>query len=69
MIKGRCYRCGFAFALAEQFVANALAAEGVAGKPSHYAAECPRCRQVNKLSLRGARLPHPEQAESAEQTE
>jgi hypothetical protein len=60
MVKARCFKCGNAFQLTEQFIANALAAEGIAKKPTHYAAECPRCRQVNKVSLRGVRLPEPE---------
>ena len=60
MIKTRCFRCGFAFTLAEQHIANSLAAEGVTGKPAHYMAECPHCRRVNKVSLRGVHLPPPE---------
>lgn len=65
MIKVRCFKCGFAFQLSEQFVANALAAEGVTGKPTHYAAQCPHCRQVNKLPLKGVRLPEPERIEAS----
>jgi hypothetical protein len=60
MIKSRCFRCGNAFQLTEQFVANALAAQGIEGKPAHYAAECPRCRRANKISLKRVRLPPPE---------
>jgi hypothetical protein len=60
MIKARCYRCGNPFTLTEQFVSNALAAQGVTAKPTHYATECPRCRHVNKLSLGRAHLPEPE---------
>jgi len=60
MIKIRCFRCGNAFQLTEQHVANALAAEGISGKPSHYVADCPHCRHVIKVSLRGVRLPAPE---------
>ncbi len=60
MIKMRCFKCGFAFQLAEQTIANMLAAQGVTKKPQHYMAECPRCRQTNKVSLRGVRLPEPE---------
>lgn len=63
MIKVRCYRCGFAFNLAEQAIANDLAQQGVEGKPSHYVAECPSCRKANKVSLRRVRLPAPEPAE------
>ena len=63
MIKVRCFKCGNAFQLTEQYVANALAAEGITRKPSHYAAECPRCRQINKVSLKRVRLPAPESAE------
>jgi len=63
MIKVRCFKCGNAFQLSEQYVANALAAEGITKKPSHYAAECPRCRQINKVSLKRVRLPAPENAE------
>jgi Zn ribbon nucleic-acid-binding protein len=60
MIRARCFKCGHAFQLTEQFVANALAAEGVSGKPSHYVAECPQCRQAIKISLKRVRLPEPE---------
>jgi len=63
MIKVRCFKCGNAFQLTEQYVANALAAEGITRKPSHYAVECPRCRQINKVSLKRVRLPAPESAE------
>ncbi|HSR35206.1 MAG TPA: hypothetical protein VLY63_31940 [Anaerolineae bacterium] len=63
MVKVRCFKCGHAFQLTEQYVANALAAEGVTGKPSHYVAECPQCRQSNKVSLKRVRLPEPEEAE------
>ena len=66
MIKVRCYRCGNAFHLSEQQVANALAAEGISGKPSHYVADCPHCRHAIKVSLRGVRLPAPEAATEPE---
>jgi hypothetical protein len=62
MIKVRCFKCGNAFQLTEQYVANALAAEGISGKPSHYTVECPRCRQANKVPLKRVRLPEPEEA-------
>jgi hypothetical protein len=60
MIKVRCYKCSNAFQLTEQFIANSLAAEGITQKPAHYTAECPRCRQANKVSLKRTRLPKPE---------
>jgi hypothetical protein len=60
MIKARCFKCGHVFQLTEQFVANALAAEGISGKPSHYVAECPQCRQAIKIPLKRVRLPQPE---------
>jgi hypothetical protein len=63
MIKVRCFKCGFAFQLNEQYVANALAAQGIAGKAVHYVAECPHCRQANKISLKRVRLPEPEVTE------
>ena len=63
MVKVRCFKCGNAFQLTEQHIANALAAQGVEGKPAHYSAECPRCRQANKVSLKRVRLPRPEQLE------
>jgi hypothetical protein len=63
MVKVRCFKCGNAYQLTEQFIANALAARGIEGKPSHYVAECPRCRQANKISLKRVRLPEPEQVE------
>jgi hypothetical protein len=52
MIKVRCFKCSNAFQLTEQHIANALAAEGISRKPAHYTAECPYCRQANKVSLR-----------------
>lgn len=63
MVKVRCFKCSNAFQLTEQQIANSLAADGIAGKPSHYIAECPRCRQANKVSLKRVRLPKPETAE------
>jgi len=69
MIKARCFKCGHVFQLTEQFVANALAAEGVSGKPSHYVAECPQCRQAIKIPLKRARLPEPEQQAGEGETE
>ncbi len=65
MIKTRCFKCGHAFQLTEQNVANALAAEGVTQKPAHYATECPRCRQAIKVPLKRVRLPEPESSEGA----
>lgn len=62
MIKVRCFRCSNAFQLTEQQIANNLAAQGI-GKSSHYIAECPRCRQAIKISLKGVRLPEPERVE------
>ena len=67
MIKTRCFRCGFAFTLTEQHIANALAAEGITDKPSHYMAECPHCRRMNKVSLKAVRLPPPEATEEQPQ--
>jgi Zn ribbon nucleic-acid-binding protein len=66
MIKARCFKCGHAFQLTEQFVANALAAQGITKKPAHYAAECPQCRQINKISLKRVRLPPPEAVEEGD---
>ncbi len=63
MIKVRCFKCGNAFQLTEQYVANALAAEGTTRKPAHYTAECPRCRQAIKIPLKRARLPEAEAVE------
>ena len=60
MVRIRCFKCGQAFQLTEQQIANELAAEGVTAKPSHYVAECPRCRQANKVPLKRVRLPEPE---------
>jgi len=64
MVKVRCFRCGQAFQLTEQHIANALAAEGITGKPSHYVTECPHCRQANKVALKRVRLPEPEKPET-----
>ena len=61
MIKVRCFKCGTAFQLTEQYIANTLEAEGIARKPAHYTAECPRCRQAIKVSLKRVRLPEPEE--------
>lgn len=60
MVKVRCFKCGNAFQLTEQFIANALAAEGASERPTHYLATCPHCRQAIKVSLRGVHLPEPE---------
>ena len=60
MIKVRCFKCGTPYHLTEQNIANDLAAQGIDRKPAHYTAECPRCRQANKVSLKRVRLPEPE---------
>jgi phage FluMu protein Com len=60
MVKVRCFKCGHAFQLTEQYIANDLADQGVEVKPTHYVIECPRCRQANKVSLKRVRLPEPE---------
>lgn len=69
MIKTRCFKCGNAYQLTEQYIANELAAQGITHKPSHYASECPRCRQVNKVSLKRVRLPKPESTEEQGEAE
>jgi hypothetical protein len=63
VIKVRCFKCGNAFHLTEQQIANALALEGITRKPAHYTVECPRCRRANKVSLKRVRLPEPERGE------
>lgn len=72
MVKVRCFKCGHAFQLTEQYIANDLAAQGVDKKPAHYVIECPQCRQANKVSLKRVRLPEPEpppeQAEPPEES-
>jgi Zn ribbon nucleic-acid-binding protein len=60
MVKVRCFKCGNAFQLTEQYIANELAAQGYEKKPAHYVAECPQCRQANKVSLKRVQLPEPE---------
>jgi hypothetical protein len=69
MIRARCFKCGHVFQLTEQYVANALAAEGIEGKPAHYMAECPNCRQMNKIPLKRVRLPEPMEAPPAPEPE
>jgi hypothetical protein len=69
VIKVRCFKCGQAFQLTEQHIANALAAQGITGKPTHYVAECPRCRQSNKVSLKRVHLPQPEEIEAPDTEE
>jgi len=69
MIKTRCFKCGNAFQLTEQFVANELAAQDISGKPAHYVAECPHCRQAIKISLKRVRLPEPEDVAEEEAAE
>jgi phage FluMu protein Com len=66
MVKVRCFKCGNAFQLTEQYIANDLAAQGIGAKPSHYVAECPQCRQANKVSLKRVRLPEPQTAPGQE---
>jgi hypothetical protein len=63
MIKARCFKCGHAFNVVEQLIANDLAAEGITSKPAHYTAECPRCRRAIKVPLKRVRLPEPEAPE------
>jgi Zn ribbon nucleic-acid-binding protein len=60
MVKVRCFKCGHAFQLTEQYIANDLANQGLEAKPPHYVIECPQCRQANKVSLKRVRLPEPE---------
>ena len=67
MVRVRCFKCGNAFQLTEQYIANALAAQGITGKPAHYSAECPQCRQANKVSLKRVRLPKPEKIEEEDE--
>lgn len=67
MIKVRCFKCGHAYQLTAQYIANDLAAQGIEGKPAHYVAECPNCRQANKVSLKRVRLPEPEIREEEEE--
>lgn len=67
MVKVRCFKCGHAFQLTEQYIANDLAAQGFSDKPVHYVAECPRCRQANKVSLKRVRLPQAEEIGSEEE--
>jgi Zn ribbon nucleic-acid-binding protein len=69
MVKARCFKCGHAFHLSEQQIANALANEGLTRKPSHYTAECPRCRQAIKLPLKRVRLPDAEQGDEGQSDE
>jgi phage FluMu protein Com len=66
MVKVRCFKCGHAFQLTEQYIANDLANQSIEGKPAHYVIECPRCRQANKVSLRRVRLPKPEETPAEE---
>ena len=63
MVKVRCFKCGNAFQMTEQHIANLLAAEGITSKPAHYTVECPSCRQANKVFLKRVRLPKPEAPE------
>jgi phage FluMu protein Com len=60
MIKTRCFKCGFAYQLTEQTIANMLVVQGITQKPQYFMSECPRCRQTNKVSLRRVTLPEPE---------
>jgi Zn ribbon nucleic-acid-binding protein len=69
MIKARCFKCGHAFHLSEQQIANTLAAEGVTRKPQLYTIECPQCRRAIKLSLKRVRLPEPDKVEVEEDPE
>jgi hypothetical protein len=69
MVKVRCFKCGHAFQLTEQYIANDLAIQGIEKKPAHYVAECPQCRQANKVSLKRVRLPEPEIPEQEEENE
>ncbi len=67
MVKVRCFKCGHAFQLTEQYIANDLAAQGIEKKPAHYVIECPQCRQTNKVPLKRVRLPEPEELAGREE--
>jgi hypothetical protein len=69
MVKVRCFKCGYAFTLTEQHIANMLASQGITDKPTHYIAECPHCRQANKVPLKRVRLPEPEKPEEEQAAE
>jgi phage FluMu protein Com len=46
----RCYRCGWSFSLGREAIVAALA-EAQASRAKYHAEYCPRCRQVNKISI------------------
>jgi hypothetical protein len=69
MITVTCYSCKRRFSVEEQEIADGLARLGKAN-PRFYSTRCPACQAVNKVSLKGLRLPAPTPpAEEAEQEE
>jgi len=54
MINVTCFKCGWKFTIDEEAIAEGLA-EADTPLPRHYVAECPRCRQANKVSLKRGR--------------
>jgi hypothetical protein len=54
MIKVTCFKCGWKFTLDEEAIAESLA-EAETPPRRHYVVGCPRCRQANKVPLKGGR--------------
>jgi hypothetical protein len=53
MLKIRCFKCGWAWSMNAAAIQTAL--ETLEPGAKHYIAECPRCRRVNKVSVKQMR--------------
>jgi phage FluMu protein Com len=53
MLKIRCFKCGWAWSMSAEAIEAALADldEGA----THYPAECPKCRRINKIAVKQMR--------------
>jgi len=53
MLKIRCFKCGWAWSMNPAAIQAAM--ETLEPGAKHYIAECPRCRRVNKISVKQMR--------------
>lgn len=53
MLKIRCFKCGWAWSMNAAAIQAAM--EELEPGAKHYIAECPRCRRVNKISVKQMR--------------
>jgi hypothetical protein len=53
MLKIRCFKCGWAWSMSGAAIQAAM--ETLEPGAKHYISECPRCRRVNKISVKQMR--------------